>query len=161
MKNEIQIRFSMWCECGKGKVRQNSNAISIVWHKRKSNLLFSVIWVDKKWKWKWKWNSVLQGRKKMKKKKWNLNSIFSCHQKKVGTKVHALVSLWSLWSLRSLTFFFSAIAVITVIIVIIYKPEMLKTKLCWKRSKKAMSQKALFCLKFSPQSLAIVAMFLF
>ena len=58
-KNEIQTRFSKWCENEKQKA---------------------------------KFKSVFQSHAKTKRKwRWSLNSIFLCHRKTVGTKVHAFV----------------------------------------------------------------------
>ena len=63
-KNEIFIRFSKWWEHKKNK-------------KQKFKFVFQCHAKTKNEKWKW-----------------NLNSIFPCHRKTVGTKVHALPQPW-------------------------------------------------------------------
>ena len=100
-KNEIQIRFSKWCE----NEKRNSNPFFKVMRERKTKFK-SVFKVMRKWKTKLKRNSlpffkVVRKRKtkyevqirfsmscEKEKWKWNLNSIFPCHRKTVGNKVH-------------------------------------------------------------------------
>ena len=67
-KNEIQIRFSKWCENEKRKLKFISVFQSEA--KTKNKICFSMSCENKKCK-------------------WHLNSIFPCHRKTVGTKLHA------------------------------------------------------------------------
>ena len=76
-KNEIQIRFSKWCENEKRKLKFISVFQSEAKTKNKICFLMSC---------------------ENKKCKWHLNSIFPCHRKTVGTKVHA----FSCYFLRAL-----------------------------------------------------------
>ena len=67
-KNEIQIRFSKWCENEKRKLKFISVFQSEA--KTKNKICFSMSCENKKCK-------------------WHLNSIFPCHRKTVGSKLHA------------------------------------------------------------------------
>ena len=132
-KNEIQIRLLKWCE----NEKRNSNPFFKVMWKRKTKFI-SVFQSDTKTKnekrssnaffnvrRKRKTNSKIQtvfqchAKTKNEKWKWNLNSIFPCHRKTVGTKVHALTMLmqnfgetnkehygmlWYFWSGQLFTF---------------------------------------------------------
>ena len=91
-KNEIQIRFSKWCENEIRKLKlipvfqsdaktkneiRSAKPFFKLRRKRKTKskiqICFSVSCENEKWK-------------------WHLNSRFPCHRKTVGTKVHAFVS---------------------------------------------------------------------
>ena len=92
-KNEIQIRFSKWCENEKRKLKFIPVFQSEAKTKkeiRSSNPFFKV---KRKRKTKSKIQLCFSMSCENEKCKWHLNSIFPCHRKTVGTKVHAL--LWN------------------------------------------------------------------
>ena len=88
-KNEIQIRFSKWCE----NEKRNSYPFFKVMRKRKTKtevqMRFSKLGENEKRKAKFKSVFQCHAKTKNEKGKWNLTSIFPCHRKTVGTKVHA------------------------------------------------------------------------
>ena len=91
-KNEIQIRFSKWCE----NEKRNSYPFFKV-KDAKTKTKNEVQMRFSKWCENEKRNSYLffNVMRKRKTKNGNgiLNSIFSCHRKTVGTKVHALARI--------------------------------------------------------------------
>ena len=92
-KNEIQIRFSKWCENENRKMKFKSVFQSEAKTKkeiRSSNPFFKV---KRKRKTKSKIQLCFSMSCENEKCKWHLNSLFPCHRKTVGTKVHAL--LWN------------------------------------------------------------------
>ena len=95
-KNEIQIRFSKWCENEKRKLKFISVFQSEAKTKNKICFLMSC------------------GNKKC---KWHLNSIFPCHRKTVGTKVHAFKR--TLYVIRIIQFeFINAIYLCNFVIIV-------------------------------------------
>ena len=92
-KNEIQIRFSKWCENEKRKLKFISVFQSEAKTKkeiRSSNPFFKV---KRKRKTKSKIQICFSMSCENEKCKWHLNALFPCHRKTVGTKVHIFLSL--------------------------------------------------------------------
>ena len=92
-KNEIQIRFSKWCENENRKMKFKSVFQSEAKTKkeiRSSNPFFKV---KRKRKTKSKIQICFSMSCENEKCKWHLNSICPCHRKTVGAKVHAFCSI--------------------------------------------------------------------
>ena len=92
-KNEIQIRFSKWCENETRKTKFKSvfqSDAKTKHEKRNSNPFFNV--TNRQKTKNRNGNGIPFYKAEEKRKiKWNLNSIFLCHRKTVGTRVHALI----------------------------------------------------------------------
>ena len=90
-KNEIHIRFSKWCENEKRKLKLISVFQSDAKAKNEIRSSKPFFKVRRKRKAKSKIQICLSMSCENEEWIWHLNSLFSCHRKTVGTKVHALL----------------------------------------------------------------------
>ena len=90
-KNAIHIRFSKWCENKKWKLKLVSVFQSDAKAKNEIRSSKPFFKVRRKRKAKSKIQICLSMSCENEEWIWHLNSLFSCHRKTVGTKVHALL----------------------------------------------------------------------